>query len=423
MVLNVTESWINPDGTMASMSMPDNIEVFAPGTPIFAWSGDDHLTGSSGHDTFVIAQPIGHDVIYKFDTTADKVDLIGYAGFHSFVDVQSHLSQDATGNAVITLGDGQVITLQGVHADALTADNFMFDQAPVVTNAGSMVLSDGSMLPLSGEVHNSGTIALESGGSDTNLLLIGKGMTLDGGGHVTLSDSSANVISGTGAAVTLTNVDNTISGAGQLGAGQMGLVNHGTIIADGMNSLLIDTGENIVFNYGTLEAAGSGGLHIAGAVSNTGTLWANGAELVIHGDVTGDGSGLISGTGTLEFGGASSAHTVFAADAAGLLKLDDVLDFSGDITGFNGDDKLDLSGIGFSGSLSLNYTANESGSGGKLSVTDGAHTTSISLLGEYDGAGFHAASDGGSGTLITYAPVNTTSQALDPLLHPAVVVG
>jgi len=39
------------------------------------------------------------------------------------------------------------------------------------------------------------------------------------------------VISGTVSDVTLTNVDNTISGAGHLGDGVMILVNQGTIIA------------------------------------------------------------------------------------------------------------------------------------------------------------------------------------------------
>ena len=42
--------------------------------------------------------------------------------------------------------------------------------------------------------------------------------------------------------MTLTNVDNTISGAGQIGAGQMTLINEGTIIATGTNALVIDTG-------------------------------------------------------------------------------------------------------------------------------------------------------------------------------------
>ncbi|MGJ7916346.1 hypothetical protein ACI48D_12840 [Massilia sp. LXY-6] len=399
------------------MSVADNMEVYAKGSPIFAWNGDDHLAGSSGHDTFVIAQPIGHDVIYKFDATADKVDLIGYKGLANFGDLHDHISEDSAGNAVVTLGDGQSITLQGVHASNLTAANFVFDETPVMSNTGSLVLGDGSTMPLSGEIHNTGTIAPKSTGSDTNLLLIGKGITLDGGGHLTLSDNSANVISGTGAAVTLTNVDNTISGAGQLGAGQLGLVNHGTIIADGANSLVINTGDNIVFNDGILEATGAGGLHVAGAVSNNGKLWANGSELAIYGGVNGEGTSLISGNGMLEFGSASSSHIMFAADAAGLLKLDDVLQFTGNIAGFNGDDKLDLGDMHFSGSLVFSYTADVGGEGGKLTVSDGAHAVSIALLGQYDGTGFHAASDGGSGTLITYTPVTTVAQSFDAIHH------
>ena len=44
----------------------------------------------------------------------------------------------------------------------------------------------------------------------------------------------ANVIFGTTAAITLTNVDNTISGAGQIGVGDntLTLVNEATIVAD-----------------------------------------------------------------------------------------------------------------------------------------------------------------------------------------------
>jgi hypothetical protein len=52
-----------------------------------------------------------------------------------------------------------------------------------------------------------------------------------------LSNSSENVITGTVSDVTLTNVDNTIAGAGHLGDGVMVLVNEGSIIATGTNSL------------------------------------------------------------------------------------------------------------------------------------------------------------------------------------------
>ena len=67
-----------------------------PADAVFAWSGDDTLTGSSGADTFVFSQPIGSDVFHGFDVGADKIDLIAYANFTSFADVQAHLSSDAT---------------------------------------------------------------------------------------------------------------------------------------------------------------------------------------------------------------------------------------------------------------------------------------------------------------------------------------
>ena len=58
------------------------------------------------------------------------------------------------------------------------------------------------------------------------------------------------MIFGSDTDVTLTNVDNTISGAGQLGDGQMTLVNEGSIVATGSNALVIDTGANTIVNTG-----------------------------------------------------------------------------------------------------------------------------------------------------------------------------
>ncbi len=48
--LNVTASWTNADGTTGTLVVADNVEAYAPGSPIFAWSGDDTLTGSAGAD-------------------------------------------------------------------------------------------------------------------------------------------------------------------------------------------------------------------------------------------------------------------------------------------------------------------------------------------------------------------------------------
>ncbi|TPI67883.1 VCBS domain-containing protein, partial [Mesorhizobium sp. B2-8-9] len=407
-VLDVQMTWTNADGTTGSAFIADNVEAYAPGSPVFAWSGDDVLTGSSGNDLFVFSQPIGNDTVYSFDAAADQIDLIGYSGFQSFADVQAHTADDASGNAVITLANGQSITLEGVHSSALGVGNFVFDQSPVVNNAGTMTIGDGALLPLSGTVNNSGIIALNSTGDETLLQVIQHGVTLQGGGQVVLSDSAFNIVSGTGPDVTLTNVDNTISGAGQLGDGMLGLDNRGTIIASGSNALIIDTGGSVVANSGTLEATGSGGLVVAGGVANSGMLWANGGNIAIHGAVTGEGDATIGNLSKLEFGAASSTDVTFAQNAAGTLELDDSFDYSGRIGGITNDDKLDLNDILFGTGTTVAYQASQDGSGGTLTVSDGTHNATLHLLGTYDANGFKLADDGQGHTVVAYNPAEFT---------------
>ena len=333
MALQVTMSWTNADGSNGFARATDNVEVFAQGAPIFAWSGEDHLTGSSGKDLFVFAQPIGHDTIYSFNASEDQIDLIGYWGFTNFNDVQHHLSEDSASNAVITLANGQSITLLDVPGSSLSANNFVFDHTPALINTGTLTISDGALLPLSGIITNTGTIALDSTGNEAHLELIQNGITLQGGGQVVLSDSDENLISGTAPSVTVTNIDNTIFGAGQLGTGQMALINNGTIAAIGTHALVVDTGTNVLTNAGTLEATGSGGLIVNSDVANSGLIWANGGNITINGAVTGSGSAMISGAATLELGAESSANVTFGADAAGTLILRDPTGFTGTISG------------------------------------------------------------------------------------------
>ncbi|MFD1981493.1 VCBS domain-containing protein [Mesorhizobium newzealandense] len=405
-LLEVSMTWTNADGTIGTKFVADNVEAYAPGSPIFAWSGDDVLTGSHGNDLFVFSQPIGNDTVHSFDTAADHIDLIGYSGFASFADVQAHMAEDGNGNAMITLADGQSITLDGVHSSALTGSNFVFDQTPVVNNAGTMTIGDGALLPLSGTINNTGLMSLDSAGNDTLLQLIQHGITLQGGGQIVLSDSDANVISGTAADVTLTNVDNTISGAGQLGGGLLGLNNQGTIIATGTHALVVDTGSSTIVNSGTLEATGSGGLTINSAVANSGLIWAHGGDVTIGGQVTGDGDAIIGNMSQLEFHAASSADVIFGADAAGTLRLDDSFDFSGSIAGITNDDKVDLGDIWYGTGTSAVYQANQDGSGGTLTVSDGTHDATLHIVGAYDADSFTVADDGTGRTVVGYNPAD-----------------
>ncbi|BAR60805.1 hypothetical protein NK6_7654 [Bradyrhizobium diazoefficiens] len=400
--LHISQTWTDSTGGTGLAMIADNVEAYGQGSPIFALSGDDNLTGSTGDDLFVFSQPIGHDVIYSFDAASDQIDLIGYANFTGFGDIQAHMANDAAGDAVITLADGQSITLNGVDASSLTADDFVFDHTPVTENPGHMVISDGAILPLSGIIDNTGTIELNSTGNEADLQLIELGITLQGGGHVELTDSSENVITGTVADVTLTNVDNTIAGAGHLGDGVMTLVNESTIIATGTNSLDIDTGTNAITNSGTFEATGAGGLVIHSDVINTGVLWANDGDVTIDGNVSGNGSALISGTATLAFAHASAENTTFAAGATGTLILGDSFNFSGTVSGMTADDHIDLLDFNFASAPTLNYTPNADSSGGTLSITDGAHTANIALLGTFDPTGFQIEADKTTGTLVSY---------------------
>jgi hypothetical protein len=172
----------------------------------------------------------------------------------------------------------------------------------------------------------------------------------------------------------------------------MTLVNDGTIVADGVNALDIDTGSNAVINTGTLEATGAGGLEVHSDLANSGLLWANGGNITLDGDVSGGGSALISGNASLEIGGAFGQQVQFDDNATGTLKIDNAIDFSGMVSGFGNHDSIDLSNI-LASSASVNYTANNANSGGILTVTDGSNTANISLNGQYASADFHIAAD------------------------------
>jgi len=338
--------------------------------------------------------------VHSFDASADVIDLIGYAGIASFADVQAHMADDVAGNAVITLATGQSITLAGVSTSSLTVSNFQFDVTPTVTNSGTMVIGNGAMLPLSGTIDNSGTIILGSTGATTLLQLIQYGITLQGGGTVVLSDSSENAISGTLPSVVFTNVDNVISGAGQMGVGALTLINAGTILANGVNALVIDTGSNVITNRGTLEATGLGGLLIAGSIANDGVILAQGSSVTIGGNLSGDGHVQLAGSATVEFGGSSANAINLDADASGLIVFDTAATITGLITGLNADDRIDLKDVQFNAGTTMAYLDEGSGMG-VLTISDGTHTASLHLSGNYQTGSFSLASNGHGGVLVT----------------------
>jgi hypothetical protein len=415
MALNVTETWTNSDGTTGTATVADNVEAYAPGNPIFALSGDDTLTGAGSNDTYVFAQPFGNDVIYNFNAATDKIDLAGLVNIASFGDLQGGMTQDGSGDAVIKLGAGESLTLHGVGTASLTASNFEFNQTPVVENPGTMTIGDNAVLPLGGTIDNIGVIALISTAHQSELQIVGPGITLEGAGQVTLTGDT--LIAGTGSSTTLTNLDNTIAGAGEIGTGDgtLTLANetHGTINANVAGaSLVLDTGATIG-NAGVLEAVNGGTLLVADSVSNSGALEVNGGALHFEAGVVNSGSGhaAIAG-GTLAFDAASNVDIIFdhgqTGTSYGELVLKDASQFTGEISGFTGtagdqahSDEIDLVNIDNS---SPDFHQSYDKATGVLAVTDGTNSASLKFI-DFSGT-FRFSADGNGGTAIFDPPAS-----------------
>ncbi len=198
-----------------------------------------------------------------------------------------------SGGAVITSTDG------GSVIDGSTS---------TVNNQGRLQVANNTALTLQGAINNTGVIAMVSAGNGTNLVIGASNVTLSGGGQVTLSDNSQNYIFGVTAAATLTNVNNTISGSGQLGNGQLTLINQasGVINANNPgNALYLNTAGKTVSNAGLIEATGAAGLTIVSTTvddSGGGTILASNAVVrlqsadIIGGTLKTVGSGVITTT-------------------------------------------------------------------------------------------------------------------------------
>ncbi len=90
---------------------------------------DDVLTGAGGTDKFIFKKKFGDDVITDFmtDGTKEKIILKKFKTIDDFDDLMSnHLSQNSDGDAVISDGNGNTITLVDVAISDLSADDFVF---------------------------------------------------------------------------------------------------------------------------------------------------------------------------------------------------------------------------------------------------------------------------------------------------------
>ena len=163
----------------------------------------------------------------------------------------------------------------------------------------------------------------------------------------------------------------------------------GTLTVSGS---LSDAGSLSVAAGGKLQ--GGGTLSFLGAASNGGTIEAGGA-VTFESSVSGQGVLQIGNAGTLALmGGDGTGQTADFLAAKGMLDLAAPLEVLGGIEGFRGSDQIDLLGVQETSYLYANHV---------LTVMNGAQTVaSLTFAGAYKTANFHLASDGHTGTMISF---------------------
>jgi hypothetical protein len=266
-----------------------------------------------------------------------------------------------------------------------------------VTNFGTIAGLGGVALDFYPSAND--TLVVEAGCAFEGAVL-GGGGTLDlGSGTGTISNfgTAALTVSGSMAATTFQGFDTMVvsSGATFTDGGAVTLAAVQTVQSAGALTLG-GTGKNNIINAGLVETTGAGALTLAGALTNNGTVAANGGTLTASGSITGSGVFDIGG-GTLDVTGAFAKNVTFTG-TAGVLELAQSQGYTGTITGFSktGGTTLDLVDIGFVGSGEATYSGTKTG--GVLTVTDGTHTAHINLKGSYLTSTFTASSDGHGGT-------------------------
>ena len=317
--------------------------------------------------------------------TLDNVILLGGTddldGATSTVSADSTIEYATLQDGTLVVASGQTLTLNGVTLETSTA---------IIAN-GILTFATGKTIDNAG--------LLVAVGASSEVLVDTTTLTLFGDGTVALASGGAIVGNGnTGNPDTLENFDNTIIGAGtigDLGNGELALVNdiNGTIDANG-GMLTLVTG-NTIANAGLLEATEGGTLNVADNVNGTGNIAiGNGATVELGGTVT--NTVIFEGsTGTLQIdsSGTPSHYSIFGGGA--LLPAGD---------------EIYLPNIGYDPAAD-SYNANT----GVITVSNGtsAGTVTIDVAGGVGSGDTFVFASQGSGTVVYDPPGGTDT--VDPL--------
>lgn len=184
-----------------------------------------------------------------------------------------------------------------------------------LSNSGTLTMGTRSRLNLSGILDSSGQITLNesSASDDTALFVTAGGLSLTGGGTITLNGSEARIRGNVGETL---NIDHqTINGRGNIGLGELQMTISANSLIDANSAgqaLTVQPGAFLAQNQGVMQASSGGFLNISGVgggvINNSGgTIQAlNGSTVqffdgitISGGELTTVGSGQLVTLGTV----------------------------------------------------------------------------------------------------------------------------
>jgi autotransporter passenger strand-loop-strand repeat protein len=331
----------------------------------------------------------------------------------------NNLSGDAlleyASGEITNIGAGAELTLNGPDALVANASDTTTNSALTgltgIAATAALNLFNGTVVGISGDLSNAGTLGVDAGDStggstltidgtltNTSVLSIGTGNgfspapTVVGLGGL---DNTGNVsVRGSSNAATSLDVNGSVTDSNAITLGvftQMGVAGNFTesgtldvagtldeaagLEVTGTGTLNMQGGSIITPASGTLTADASAAVFgngtIGVAVTNDTTITASGGLLDITSAVTGAGQLGITTASELELGGATSEGVSFNDDV-GTLKLDSPASFSGAINGLVLGDTIDLAGIQATSAVV---------NGSTLTVTAGAQTFNYQVSG------------------------------------------
>jgi hypothetical protein len=206
---------------------------------------------------------------------------------------------DASGGAfTVTVNVGEAVHSVQLAANATLDVEAQFTASAGTgtgVNAGTISVDDGGTLTMGEALDNSGLITLGAQQTKTKLVIDSAGVSLVGGGMITLAEVSANtagIYLAKGA--TLTNLNDTISGAGSVNVS----VNKAKGVIDATGGQLALYAE-VGVNQGLLESSGSSKLVLEGNINNAGGVVMAGPGSTVELDRATIEGGTFSGSGEI----------------------------------------------------------------------------------------------------------------------------